>query len=359
MSDNTTGRALIAIGGVLLAAGLTVLLVVAPARAQFPDDVNRMRHYEGELEVMLNADALADANLANLFVRDVPVQIDRSIRTLEVDGGKALVQDESVVSGPAGPILASEDTYAIDRKTMEHIENFTDDDRVIEREGLVVGFPIGSDAEDYAGFNGDTLTPNTISFVREADHEGLDTYVYTAASGPDVTVDPVVLASFPPALPKALIEGLVPALGLSEAEAAQLGQALGSLPDPVPLIYLYSYETTYWVEPDSGVLVDYEKLESRAVALDLGDQPVPVGEVMRLEYAQTPNSVAEAVDDAKEARSALFWQGQILPYGLILAGAVAATVGLLVLRRRSTAPGSPASVTPPLADTSDAVTPSS
>ncbi len=338
MGKRTAGVALVAVGALLLAAGLVVLLVVAPARSQFPDDVDTMRQYEGELGVLLDAEALANADLANLFVRDVPVTIDRSIRTLEVDGTKALVQDESVVSGPGGPLLGSEDTYAIDRKTMEHIENFTDDDRVIDRDGLVVGFPIGTDPEDYPGFNGDTLATNTISFVREEAHEGVDTYVYTAASGPDLIADPVMLASFPEALPKAMLEGLVPALGLSGDEAAQLGQALAALPDPVPLAYLYRYETTYWVEPDSGVLVDYQKLESRSVALDLGEQPVPVGEVMHLEYAQTAGSVAEAVDDAKDARSALFWQGLVLPWALIVVGGLAGLIGLMALRGQTPGP---------------------
>ncbi len=340
MTSRTAGVVLSAAGVLLLAAGLIVLFFIAPGRAQFPDDVDTVRQYEGELALMLDAEALANSDLANVFVRDVPVTIDRSIQTLQVDGGKALVQDASVVSGPAGPVLASEDTYAIDRKTMEHIENFTDDDRVIDRDGLVVGFPIGTEAQDYTGFNGDTLTTNTISFVDEEERDGLTTYRFAATSGPDLISDPELLANFPAALPKAVVEGLVPALDVPAEAAAQLGAALPSLPDPIPLAYLYSYETNYWVEPDSGVLVDYNKVESRLVALNVGDQPVPVGEVMHLEYAQTEASVAEAVGDANDARDKLFWQGMVLPYGLILGGVVATIFGLMVLRRRSNGSGS-------------------
>jgi len=321
---------LLAIGAVAAVLGLIVLLVVVPDRAQFPDDVDRMRYYEGELALMLDAEALATMDLANVFVRDVPVTIDRSIQTLEVDGNKALVSDESVVLGPTGPILSSEDIYAIDRKTMEHIENFTEDDRVIDREGLVVGFPIGTDPEDYVGFNGGTLAPNTISFVGEEEHEGLSTYVFSAASGPDLIADPELLALFPSQLPKAAIEGLVPALGLSSEAVATLGEILPTLPDPVPLTYSYSYQTNYWVEPDSGVLVDYNKLESRAVAVKLGDQMVPVAEIMHLEYSQTADSVADAVGDATDARSELFWQGKVLPYALLAGGVLAVILGFIL-----------------------------
>lgn len=336
MSGRASGVVLMAIGAVVAVVGLIVLLVVVPAQAQFPDDVDRMRYYEGDLALLLDAEALATMDLANVFVRDVPVTIDRSIQTLEVDGGKALVSDVSVVSGPAGPILSSDDTYAIDRKSMEHIENFTDDERVIDREGLVVGFPIGTDAEDHVGFNGDTLAPNTISFVGEEEHEGLDTYVFSAASGPDVITDPELLAMFPSELPKSVVEGLVPALGLAPEAAAALGEALPALPDPVPLTYTYSYETNYWVEPDSGVLVDYDKLESRSVAVNLGGQTVPVAEVMHLEYSQTADSVADAVDDAEDARSQLFWQGRVLPYALLAAGVLAAVLGFVLWRRAAT-----------------------
>ena len=336
MSARTAGSIAFVGGLLILAVGLIVQFVVAPAQAQFPDDVDRTRNYEGELHVLLDPEALATENFADVLVRDVPVTIDRSIQTLEVDGRRALVYDGSVVSGPTGPILASEDVYAIDRKTMEHVENFTDDARVIDRDGLVVGFPIGTDADEYAGFNGDTLTTNTITFLREEEHQGLNTYVFSAASGPDPITDPVVLATLPSELPKAAVENLVPALDLSDEARAGLAEVLPTLPDPIPLAYTYTYETTYWVEPDSGVLVDYNKVESRGVAIDLGEQAIPVGEVMNLEYAQTAASVDDAVDDANDARSRLFWQGRVLPYGLIGIGALVALLGLLILQRRRT-----------------------
>lgn len=318
---------------ILVAGGLVLMFLVIPGMAQFPDDVDTDRAYEGAMSVMLNAEALASMDLANIFLRDVPVTIDRNVQTLDVDGEKALVRDSAVMSSPAGPIQSAEDIYTIDRTTMEHIPNFTTDGRVLDREGLVVGFPIGTEAADYVGWNGDSMEPNVVSFVQEEDHEGLTTYLFTAASGPDPIRDPVMLASFPNALPKAVIEGLVPALGLPEEMTGELGQLLPTLPDPVPLAYTYAYETTYWVEPESGVLVDYNKMESRTVALDLGEQQIPLTEVMHLEYEQTAASVAEAVADAEDASSRLFWLGTFLPWGLIALGAIVAFVSLIAFRR--------------------------
>jgi hypothetical protein len=334
MRGKTAGSTALALGILLIAAGLVVLFVIIPGLAQFPDDVDSNRAYEGELAVMLNADALANLDLANIFLRDVPVTIDRNVKTLEVDGEKALVIDSAVMSGPAGPLQQAEDVYTIDRKTMLHVPNFTDDARVSDRQGLVVGFPIGTENAAYTGWNGDTLETNTLTFVREEEHEGLDTLVFTAASGPDPIKDPVLLESFPAAFPKAVLEGLVPALGLPDEATAQLGQVLPLLPDPIPLAYTYAYETTYWVEPDSGVLIDYNKMESRSVGLNLGEQPVPITEVMHLEYEQTAASVADAVADAEDAKSQLFWLGTVLPYGLIAVGVILALLGITAFGRK-------------------------
>ena len=334
MRGKAFGSTALTIGILLLAAGLVMLFLIIPGMAQFPDDVDSTRVYEGELGVLLNADALAKSDLANIFIRDVPVTIDRHVQTLEVDGEKALVLDAAVMSGPAGPLQQAEDVYSIDRKTMESIANFTDDARVTVREGLVVGFPIGTEKVAYNGWNGDTLETNRLTFLQEEEHEGLNTYVFTAASGPEPIKDPVLLSSFPAGLPKAVIEGLIPALGLPDEAIAQLGQVLPLLPDPIPLAYTYTYETKYWVEPDTGVLIDYNKMESRSVALNLGDQPVPIAEVMHLEYVQSAASVADAVADAEDAQSQLLWLGKVLPYGLIAVGAILSLLGIVAFARK-------------------------
>lgn len=327
------GIATLLLGVVALIAGLVMQFIVVPAAAQFPDDTDRSRTYEGELGVLLNAEALASNDLANLFLRDVPITVDRQVTALETDGGKALVSDTSVVNSPAGPILSSEDYYTIDRKTMEHVENFTDDDRVVSREGLVVGFPIGTDAQDYPGWNGDTQQVDTLTYVRQEERAGLDTYHFTAAGGPDRIVDPEMLAQFPPALPKAAIAGLLPALGLPDEAAAQVAATLEALPDPVPLGYTYSYETRYWVEPDSGILVDYAKDESRVVGVDVGGQFVPLTEVMQLSFAHTEETIAATVDEAKDAENLLFWVGRVLPWGLLAIGVVLTVLGFLWIQR--------------------------
>ena len=329
------GTALLGVGIVALVAGLVVQFAIAPGLLQYPDDVDQTRQFEGVLGRMLNAEALAAGDAANIFLTDVPVTIDRNVQVVEVDGQKALVEDTSVMNGPTGPVLTTENIYTIDRKSMEHIENFTDDERVIDREGLVVGFPIGTEAEDYEGWNSDTQTTNTITYDRTETHEGIETRIFQATSGPDPITSPDMLANFPPALPKATIEALVPALGLPDAATAQLAELLPALPDPVPLAYTYEYTSDYWVEPDTGVLIDFAKVESRAVAIDLGEQQIPVAEVMHLEYQLTDASIQDAVADAEDAQGTIQLLGTIVPLALIIGGILAVIAGFVVMRRES------------------------
>ena len=331
MTSRKLGTMSLVAGAAVLAIGLVLQFAVIPGQKQFPADVERTRVYEGTLAVMLNAEALANLDLENVFLRDVPITIDREVTTEEVDGSQAIVSDVSVLNGPLGPIQASEDIYAIDRKSMESIEDFTNDDRVIDRDGLVVGFPIGTDQADYLGFNGDTLTTNTLSYVGTSEVAGLATYEFAAASGPDVITDPVLLESFPAALPQSMLAGLLPALGLPDEAVGQLAELMPTLPDPVPLTYSYSYQTSYQVEPDTGMLIDYSKVESRVANLSVGDQLLPVAEVMNLEYELSDASIADAIDEAEDAQSQLFWLGRVLPWTTMIIGGVLALLGALML----------------------------
>jgi hypothetical protein len=336
------------LGAILLLTGLFLRFLVVPDivrlpyfvdLAVLPDDVDEARQYEGTMGVLLNSEALASNDLANLFIRDVPITVDRQVTVLETSRGDALVQDSAVVSSPQGPVpgLASDDFYSISRKTMLTSDRFEDDERVIPREGLVVGFPIGTDEKDYVGWNGDTLAPATLIFVEKQERAGLDTLYFTASSDPELIRDPGMLANFPPALPKAALAGLVPALGLPDQLVAQVSAVLETLPDPVPLSYGYAYETQYWVEPTSGVLVDYAKTESRSVGLEVGGSFVPLTEVLQLSYEQSDASVADAADDAEGAKGQLAWLGTYIPWGLIIIGGVAVIGGLAAMRGKEDA----------------------
>jgi hypothetical protein len=325
------GITILVLGVVILLAGVAVKYVVLPSQAKFPADVDSTRNYEGELGVMLNAAALETGDMANLFLRDVPVTIARSVKTLEVGGDDgAVVSDHAVMSSPAGPVADSLSIYAINRTTMDAIADFSGDARILPREGLVIGWPIGSEPVDYVGWNGDTQQTTVLAYVGEEERGGLNTYKYHAAEEAAVIVDPELLAQFPPAFPKELLLQLAPLFGLPDEAMAQLGPVLEAMPDPVPLTYTFAFDKTYWVEPNTGVLIDIDVLESRAVALAVPGAPAPVAlaEVQHLEYVTTAASVQDAVNDANDGINQLNLFGVYVPIILIALGAIGIIGGI-------------------------------
>ncbi len=336
------------LGLLLVAGGLVVKLAILPALAVWPNDVDSTRTYDGTLVTMLNAQALASGDMANLFLENVPVSVDRHVTTEQVDGLKALVREVATMyalnaDGTRGDVIqGSDDWYTIDRRTTEHIPNFTDNTMVREeRQGLVIGFPIGTEKRGYQGWTDDYQALSTTVFQRVEEHEGITTYYFTSSSGPKPILDPAMLAMFPESMPKAVVASLAPQLGVSDELMAQFTMLLPALPDPIPFTYLYEYATEYWVEPTTGMLIDYTKDESRILALQVDPSVVamgmvPVGEVFHLIYEQSDQSIADAREEAEDNKAMINLFGMIIPYAAIGAGALLVLVGggLLLVRRR-------------------------
>lgn len=333
MKGKIGGMLVVFLGLLLVAAGLVLKLAVLPMMAVWPDDVDSTRVYEGTLVTMLNPGALATMDLANLFFSNVPVTVDRHVTTEEVDGNKALVKEDVVVNGPGGqavPGLAATYWYAIDRKTTEEIPNFTDEAKVLDtRQGLVIGFPIGTEQRTYQGWSDDLQALVPVEFVAVEEHEGISTYHFTSGSDSQPLLDPAVLAMFPASLPKDLIVGLAPQLGLPPETLQGLAAFLPLLPDPVPLSYVYQYATEYWVEPTTGVVIDYVKEEARLLTLATAEV-----DVFRLSYQATDQSIADAKKDAEDGKMMMSLFGTIIPYAAIGLGALVALGGGFMLGRK-------------------------
>ncbi len=341
MKGKIGGLVLLVLGLGLIVAALVVKFVFLPSQAQWPDDVDSVRTYDGTLHVMLVPQALENMDLDNLFLRDVPITNSRHVTTEEVDGNKAIVREIAKMYGPADQeIQGSETWYAIDRKTMDAIpekeaSQFSNSHKITEREGLVIGFPIGTEQKDYKGWSSDFQKTLMVKYLKEEQHGDLNTYVFESSSPPGELVDPEMLAIFPPAIPKDLLVNLAQTLDLPNAMRERFAEILPTMPDPVPLKYTYEYETTYWIEPATGVLVDYDKHEVYKVALEMEGIPVPVPitPVFEQSYHTSASSIEDATKDARDAKNQLGTVGTIVPLALAMTGLVLVVIGALVLRR--------------------------
>lgn len=336
------GVALGVLGILLVTAGLLLRFVIFPSQAQLPSDTNKVRHYSGTASVMLNPAALSSGDISKVLLRNVPVTIDRTVKVTDTNGQKAAVNDSRVLKGPNGTQLSATDyTYAVDRKSLEPVEPFAGAQPVPD-DALTVSWPIGTDKHDYTAYIVDTQGTVPAKYSGEADLNGLGTYVFKTNVSPAKITEPKVLAAYPAVLPKSLLSVLPTALGYPAAQASALAKLLAVLPDPVPISYLYSGQTTLWIAPDSGAIVKTTKSETRTAVINVPgqSQPVQLATVMSLSYAQTPDSIAQAVSDAKDDASALTLFGTTLPLIGVISGAVLIAVGIFLFffRRHPAAP---------------------
>ncbi len=322
------GNSLSILGVLVLLAGLFVNFFIVPNAKRLPADTDSMIGYDGTLALALNPVALAENDLANLFFRDVPITVDRHVRVLETDGGKALVRSTAAVLDPAGnPVQGTDSWYTVDRKTMLSIDNFTNDPNPVPREGLVTGFPIGTEARDYVGWNGEAEVTTTLKYEGEMEREGVDVYHFTASNPAAKIVSPDP-AALPPALPKATLAGIVGALGLPDEVAGQLAGALELAPDPVPISYTFASNNNYYVDPATGILIDYDTNEVRVAGVEIAGNFQPLTEVWNLSFEQDDASIETAKSDASDAQGQLFWLGTVLPWGLMIGGVLLILFGL-------------------------------
>ncbi len=317
------------VGAFALLAGLFVSFVVVPRAKQLPDDLSSDIGYNGTLALALNPQALATNDLANLFLRDIPVTVERQVTVEETDGGKALVRSLAAVLDPNGNAVNGSDSwYTVDRKSMLAIENFTDTNPDPKpRTGLVTGFPIGTESSDYIGWNGEAEITTTLTYVGKEEREGNDVYHFTADNPAAKIVNPDP-NSLPPALPKAQLLGLASVLGLPAETAAQLAGALELAPDPVPIAYTFSSNTDYYVDPGTGILIDYNTNETRTAGVEIAGGFQPLTPVWQLSFEQNDASIATAKADADDGNGLLFWLGTVLPWALIIGGVLLALFGL-------------------------------
>ena len=99
----------------------------------------------------------------------------------------------------------------------------------------------------------------------------------------------------------------------------------------MPISYTFASQNNYYVDPATGILIDYDTTESRVAGVEIAGNFQPLTEVWNLSFEQDDESIAEAKDDADEAQGQLFWLGTILPWALIIGGVL---LGLLGLRTR-------------------------
>ncbi len=330
--------------GVLLVLSAGILRWgIAPAVAVLPGDTDTTRAYTGTV-TMLNAAALTSSTAGPLVLRDLPVGVTHRTKVLDTKGDSALVSDTKTVTASGRTIAASDDRYAVDRTLLTAGSGFTG---VVAQRGLTFNWPIRTQAKDYPGWVPDTGRTTTLTYTGKANRGGVPTYVYTAKTAAQPITDQQVLAGLPKGLPKASLASLATGLGLPAATLARLTAVLPRLPDPVPLSYTYQADATYWVAPDSGIVVDIAQHEVRSAVLTLAGTTTPLAAVMDLRFTAPAVTVSQAGKDARDSAKGIRLLYRTLPWSLTVLGFALVVVGLVTRRRGSLRQPPAGSVRPP------------
>ncbi|MEV7182153.1 porin PorA family protein [Kitasatospora sp. NPDC093679] len=340
----------VVVGLVLIAGAFVLAFFVTPTYVErLPGDTDATRSYTGSFKTLLDAQEVAKGNLLSAVKRDVPMAVERTVKVLDTSDGTALVSDSRTTTAAGRAVEKTTWQYAVDRKTLEATTDHPSGWTVVDAKGLTVSWPIGAKKQTYTGWRPETGTTTPLTYARTESRSGVSTYVYLARLPATRITDAQVLAGLPQAVPKSTL-ALVAQVGTLSAEAKQkLAALLPTLPDPVPLTYTLQSADTFWIEPETGIVVDTQRSQQRTAGVVApGDGAfLPLLPVSDVSYRQTPASVQDAANDAKDGRNAISLLGTTLPVVLGVVGAVLVALSLLVRRRGNRGGAAPAGPTAP------------
>lgn len=318
-------RVLLLLGVLLLIGAATLRWVIAPSLAVLPADTDTTRHYAGTAAIAVDKTALTAPGSTPLVLKDVPVDITNRTRVLEADGDNALISSAKSVDVNGAQMVSVDYRYAVNRSTMVDGTGFPD---VVEQDGITFSWPIRTEKRNYMGWVQDTGRPLPLIYKGTERKAGVLTYVFEANTpfAHQIT-DEQALTALPASIGKLDAVKLLPTLGLDPARSAQLQPVLLGQPDPIPFVYTLFAESTYWVEPDSGVVIDALKHEVRTLGVATGDQILPIMPALDMTFSATPQTLAEAADDAREAGDKVFLLFVTLPAALTGAGVLLLLIG--------------------------------
>jgi Porin PorA len=324
----------------LVAAALLAFWITPQFIARLPSGPNTTRTYSGRVTAVLNPAALRLGNLAEEIRHGLPETITHQVKVLQTSGNTALVKDTST-STAAGTLLgAISSQYAVDRKSLEATSSHPSSWSVTSAKGLTFNWPIGAKKQNYAGWVAYTQTTTQLKYVREEEHGGVNTYVYQDSVPATPIKNPQVLAGLPKALPVNVLDAASKAGLLPPGAVASLAKLFPGLTQ-IPLGYTYESTSTYWVAPDTGIVVDVSRSEKQTAGAAL-----PTGKVIGLipsfadNFNGTPGSVRAAATDARNGSNTIQTLGVTVPVIAAAAGFVLVVIAVVLWirgRRRAAA----------------------
>lgn len=375
-------KILIALGIILILAAILWWAIAVNTLVKLPDDIDSTTEYEGTFTYYVNPQTNEPLAEGEELALDLKIKRVIKSNAEEYDSSTGIIDEEVTftIGGMAQPALLA--AYALDRKTMENVEDDRawayDPSNVVNRTGSyypLLGFDVSKD-ETYPIWKGEILEPIEAAFINEDEKEGVTVYNFGGTIDPadKKEVDPLYIAGL--GLPSEVtfedIKPQLTAMGVdadalitlaTQVLSAEDLQALNQmLEEPIPVKYYWGGEIEVSVEPKTGIPVDsYKDKEALYMELDYtqlsgiftilskySDDPVlgpaltqlqdlqtQLGEmkpqkIFEYYYEQTDETVKDAIDDAKSSAGLINLVKVYIPWALLIVGALLLIIGLLI-----------------------------
>jgi hypothetical protein len=332
-----------ALGLILVLVAFLLPFWITPSYiARLQGNSNTVRNYDGTVLTLVNPAALASGNLASAVITGVPETLRRQVSVQQTAGNTALVRDSTTASTTNRAIGSVSSDYAVSRTTFEATASHPSNWSITRATGLTFNWPLNAKPQNYTGWVPFTETTVPLRYLRQQPQDGINTNVYQAIVPPAPAKNPQVLRGLPTSMPTSLLPevvkaGLIPASVVAELSSAYPGAA------SVPVTYIYSATSTYWVGPPTGIVVNQQTSERLLASIVLpGGRLVPVFPVLADSYAFTTSSVHSAVSDANNGSGTVNTWATGVPIALGLVGFVlVVAAALLWIRGRRHGVGGP------------------
>ncbi|KAA0002809.1 MAG: DUF3068 domain-containing protein [Thermoplasmata archaeon] len=240
-------------------------------KAQFPDLHVLPENTEGTLEMEGEMWIISQGKkeiAMTRHVKAIDVEYEGKNKVIIFEDNTTLYDKKTGKVIPEGSSVSIHGVYA---ETAEEAPNYGD----MEREGLFT-FPPGVEKKSYSMWNPEIYTSSPVQFVREEDHAGVHTYLFKTEETRKVF-------------------------------------------DPTPMInqnVIYTTLTKYWVEPNTGLVIDMEKVSEKKVDIlnFLIGIPSPFWvRVYSIKLSFTDDMVEALVEEAKKSRELIKLSENTIP----------------------------------------------
>lgn len=335
-------------GIVLVAAGLVIMLGIAPRFRTMSGSTNITHRFDGALRTSVDLATLESISSPRLTVQSIT-------EVTETDGGSALLRRETIARIPQGRLRRSIVHFALDRRSMQctdaYPEEWTSTAGFWPRLGLMGIWPFEVAQRDYDLWVDAYRATVPLRYAGEVEHSasGLIAYRFAASGDQQPMEDEEVdFLGLPTEIDTEQLRTLQENPDVNPVLRRMLPDVLETWQlATVPVDYSWEFHTTYWVEPRTGVVLDMRTqqilrvgiAEEVVVATPLAALPAAQRAALEVvveesTFEATEATIAEAVGVVEQRVSALQLFGTTLPIVLVVAGLALGTTGSILTARR-------------------------